>query len=70
MTALCSPGAAWSPRLKAGAIADIEGGSHQYFVGVGGQEVEIHVVDGPTGKYLRIDPDMMSTNNLDDLPDC
>ena len=70
ITALCNPGAAWSPRPKAGAIADIESGSHQYFVGVGGQEVDIRVVDGPTGKYLRTDPDTTNTNNLDDLPDC
>ncbi len=70
ITALCNPGAAWSPRPKAGVIADIEGGSHQYFVGSGNKEVDIHVVDGPTGKYLRTDPDTTSTNNLDDLPDC
>ena len=70
ITALCNQGAAWSPRLKAGAVADIESKTHQYFVGVGSQEVDIHVVDGPTGKYLRTDPDTTSTNNLDDLPDC
>ena len=70
ITALCSPGNLWSPRLKAGAISDIENKTHQYFVGVGVNEVDIHVVDGPSGKYLRTDPDTTNTNNLDDLPDC
>jgi hypothetical protein len=70
ITALCNPVSFWSPRLKAGAISDIESKTHQYFVRVGDQEVDIHVVDGSTGKYLRTDPDKTSTNNLDDLPDC
>lgn len=70
ITALCNPGTAWSPRFKAGAISDIENGTHQYYVGSGSNEVDIHVVDGPTGKYLRSDPDPTSKNNLDNLPDC
>ena len=70
ITALCNIGENWSPRLKEDAIDDIENNVHQYYVGVEGQEVDIHVVDGPTGKYLRTDPDATSTNNLDDLPDC
>lgn len=43
ITALCNPGAPWSPRSKADAIADIESGIHQYFVGVGEKEVDVHV---------------------------
>ena len=70
ITALCNPGAVWSPMPKAGLIADIQWGKHQYFVGDGSQEIDIHVIDGPTGKYLRTDPDTTTTNNLDDLPDC
>ena len=70
ITALCDPGNLWSPRLKADAISDIENNTHQYFVGTGSQEVDIHVVDGPSGKYLRTDPDTTNTNNLDDLPNC
>ena len=35
-----------------GAFSDIESGPHQYFFDVGSKEVDIHVVDGPTGKYL------------------
>lgn len=70
ITALCQPGAFWSPRLKRDAISDIESKVHQYFVRVRGQEVDINVIDGPTGQYLRTDPDQTATNNLDDLPDC
>ena len=69
--ALCNPAAPWSPRGKDDAINDIEDGLHAYFVNVRGVErVDIHVVRGPTGKYLRTDPDRTSDNNLDDLPNC
>lgn len=54
---------------KAGAIKDICDGT-RYYVEVGGNEVDIHVVNGPSGKYLRTDRDQSSNNNLDDLPDC
>ena len=70
ITALCKQGEHWSPRLKADAIRDIEAGTHTYHVKVAGQRVEIHVVNGPTGKYLRTNPDPSQSNNLDDLPDC
>ena len=69
--ALCKPGEFWSPRAKRGAIDDIESGLHTYFVDVPRVgPVDIHVVQGRNGKYLRTDPDRTSRNNLDDLPDC
>jgi hypothetical protein len=70
ITSLCDDGASWSPRPKADAIRDIEGGSHTYHVPWTSGRTEIRVVDGPTGKYLRIDRDSTTKNNLDDLPDC
>lgn len=71
ITALCNSGEAWSPRLKQGAIDDIEGGAHTYYVMDATKgRVEIKVVKGSTGKYLRTDPDKTTKNNLDDLPDC
>ena len=70
ITALCRPGAYWSPRQKSGAISDIESRAHQYYVRVGMQDVNIHVINGQTGKYFRTDPDSTKTNNLDDLPNC
>lgn len=70
ITALCNPGQYWSPRAKGDAIRDIEGGSHSYYVLSNGRRVDIHVVNGPNGKYLRTDPDQTSGNNLDDLPNC
>lgn len=69
--ALCKPGEFWSPRQKRDAIRDIETGAHRYYVDWSdGKRTEIHVVQGPTGKYLRTDRDNTSRNNLDDLPDC
>ena len=70
ITSLCNDGSYWSPRSKADAIRDIETGLHTYHVPWKSGQTEIHVVDGPTGKYLRTDRDDTSRNNLDDLPDC
>ena len=69
ITALCNPSAGWSPRLKNSAIGDIENGTHTYYVQSTGR-TDIHVVNGPTGKYLRTTADSGSANNLDNLPDC
>lgn len=71
ITKLCNGGESWSPRRKAEAIADIEGGLHRYYVPwPDGKSTWISVVQGPTGKYLRTDKDSTTRNNLDDLPDC
>jgi hypothetical protein len=68
---LCKSGEAWSPRLKADAIRDIENGTHTYYVQQAGtSRVDITVVNGTTGKYLRSTADKSSSNNLDNLPDC
>jgi hypothetical protein len=71
ITALCNPGEFWSPRNKEDAIRDIERGDYSYYVeapGVG--PVDIEVVPGSNGKYLRTERDRTTRNNLDDLPDC
>lgn len=70
ITKLCNENAAWSPRLKAGAISDIEFGSHEYWVPWKSGETKITVVNGSTGKYLRTQRDGSTGNNLDELPDC
>ncbi len=71
ITKLCNDGDLWSPRYKADAIRDIEGGLHEYWVPwANSPETKIRVVNGQTGKYLRTDRDSTSRNNLDDLPDC
>ena len=71
VTAIGSPGAAWSPRLKVDAIRDIESGDHRYYVPWNdGVSTWIHVVDDPDGKYLRTSRDGTTRNNLDDLDEC
>lgn len=70
ITKLCNSGHTWSPVVKANAIDDIERGRHTYYVPWKSGRTEIHVVKGPTGKYLRTDRDTTRKNNLDDLPDC
>jgi hypothetical protein len=69
--AIGNPAYAWSPRLKADAIRDIETGVHTYYVPwLKAGRTEVRVVNGANGKYLRTDRDDTSSNNLDELPDC
>ncbi len=68
--ALCKDGESWSPRYIADAINDIETGEHNYVVSVSLPEINIIVVNGDTGKYLRSTQDSKSPNNLDNLPNC
>jgi len=71
ITKLCKSGEAWSSRLKADAIRDIDNGLHTYYVHQAGtSRTNITVVNGATGKYLRSTADASSKNNLDNLPDC
>jgi len=69
ITSLCNDGQSWSPRSKAGAIADIEGGNIEYRVKNSSGPV-VDVVGEGTGKYLRSRADATSSDNLDNLPDC
>ena len=68
ITRLCGN---WGSATKSQAIRDIEGRSHTYYVQDSlFRRADVHVVNGPTGKYLRTDPNSSSTDNLDNLPDC
>ncbi len=70
ITHLCNQFESWSPRTTHDVIRDIENKLDSYYVIVNYQEVDIIVVDGTNGKYLRTDPDKTTKNNLDELPDC
>lgn len=70
ITSIGNPGEYWSPRNKLAAINDIESGLHTYYIQSSSGRVEIHVVNGASGKYLRAGPDDSSANNLDNLSDC
>ncbi len=68
ITALCGP---WGRAGKAEAIRDIELRWHNYYVQDRfGRQAGVHVVNGPTGKYLRTDPNAACSDNLDNLPNC
>lgn len=70
IVALAHQGEDWSPRTAEDVIADITAGIHHYVVAVPGEPtVDIHVVDGPAGLYLRTNPDADKDNNLDSVPD-
>jgi hypothetical protein len=56
---------------KSSAITDIELKINSYFVQDSqARRADVKVVNGPTGKYLRTDPDSSCSDNLDSLPDC
>jgi hypothetical protein len=65
------PGEPWSPRQRADAIRDIEGGAYRYYVDAAGYATDVTVVKRADGtKFLRTVADTTSKNNLDNLPDC
>lgn len=68
ITRLCGN---WGSAGKAQAISDIEGWIHTYYVqDYLGRRADVLVVNGPTGKYLRTDPNSRCSDNLDNLPNC
>ena len=68
ITRLCGD---WGSATKAQVILDIEGRRHTYYVQDHmSRRADVQVVNGPTGKYLRTDPNSSCTDNLDNLPDC
>ena len=67
-TALCG---LWGNNSKPSAIREIESRVHSYYVqDIYSRRANVHVVNGPTGKYLRTDPNSSCSDNLDSLPDC
>ncbi len=68
--ALGNPSETWSPRLKSAAVYDIVTETHKYYVIIDGKRIDINVVNGLTGTYIRTDPDRTARNILDELPDC
>lgn len=68
ITKLCG---SWGSVAKQDAIRQIEGRIYKYFVQDNlGRRADVIVVDGPTGKYLRTDPNSSCSDNLDNLPNC
>lgn len=54
----------------ADVIRSIEAKSNTFYVKVGTNRVEIGVVNGPNGKYLRTYANKAWTDNLLSLPEC
>lgn len=66
--ALCG---GWGRSDKHTAIRDIEFGWNSYYVqDFLGNTANVLVVNGPSGKYLRTDPNSSCYDNLNNLPDC
>ena len=66
--ALCGIG--WPTTSKDEAIRQINKCINRYYVNDLDRRVEVRVVDGDDGPYLRTDWDDTTHNNLLDLPDC
>ena len=68
ITALCGH---WGKVSKSVAIREIESNRRSYYVqDQRGRRALVIVVNGPTGKYLRTDPNSSCSDNLDNLPNC
>ena len=68
ITRLCGD---WGSVSKSQAIIDIEARTHSYYVqDYLSRRADVQVVNGPTGKYLRTDPNSSCADNLDNLPNC
>lgn len=68
--ALGNPSETWSPRLESAVVYDIVTKTNTYYIMVDGKRIDINVVNGLTGTYIRTDPDRTVRNILDELPDC
>lgn len=63
-------GAGWKVS-QMNAIIHIDGGTHSYYVSVGGREVDVITAVSPYGhKYLKTRADSLEPNNLLSLPEC
>jgi hypothetical protein len=68
ITSLCGD---WGSVTKATAIREIDGRANTYFVQDARlRRADVQVVNGPTGRHLRTDPNSSCSDNLDSLPDC
>jgi len=70
ITSLCNSAESWSPRSKADAIKDIEGGLHTYYVNEESYETVVKVVERNGTKHLQTTSDGKDKNILGNLPDC
>jgi len=70
ITSLCNSSETWSPRSKADAIRDIDGGTIKYYVEEQTPRTYVQVVERGNKKHLQTTADRTSKNNLDNLPDC
>ena len=67
ITHLGGDGWKWS---REQCIASILAGTNTFYTLVNGARAEVHVVDGPCGRYLRTHADGRWSDNLLALPEC
>lgn len=72
ITKLCNPNEYWKSVTKSDAISHIDSGLYEYWsLGPSSykeSEVEVVIINGR--KHLRTKADSLTSNNLDNLPDC
>ncbi len=70
ITHLCNFNEFRSPRHKNDVILEIERNLHSYYIFIAGKTIDNYVIDSPSGKYPRTDPDKTERNKLDELSNC
>jgi hypothetical protein len=63
------PGSSWKQAQKQ-TIDEIEAGTYEYYVDVGGREIDVMVAEHKGHKYIKTRPDGVDPNNLLSLPEC
>ena len=62
--ALCNPYESWSPRYKHDVIRDIENNLYNYFMMVGGKNINLKVMVINGNKQLAYEEDIALSNDL------
>ena len=68
ITGLCGP--SFGYRSAEDVITDIRGGIHEYYVREGPYESAVRVVEAGNEQRLVSTQDILSRNNLENLPGC
>ena len=68
ITGLCGPSFGYLSAEE--VISDIRAGTHEYFVREGSHESKVKVVGESEDQWLVSTRDLLSRNNLENLPNC
>jgi hypothetical protein len=63
-------GGSWGKESQPDVIKQIDAGTHNYYVSVGGNTVKVIVATHNGNKYIKTERDYVQPDNLLSLPEC